>query len=75
MTKLSTSSWRCLTNVVQVAQVVAHELGVSVDMVAVKGSDTNTCANNMVTGGSVTSESCAKVRGLTGNEQGAVGTF
>ena len=53
---------------------MAHELGVSVDMVAVKGSDTNTCANNQVTGGSITSESCAKVRGLTGNENVRVGT-
>ncbi|XP_017770615.1 PREDICTED: indole-3-acetaldehyde oxidase-like [Nicrophorus vespilloides] len=39
------------------AQVVAHTLGIKLDMVSVKPSDTLISPNNFVTGGSITSES------------------
>ena len=45
----------------QVAQVVAYELGIPVDFVAVKSTNSTMNANNFTTGGSVTSEECCKV--------------
>ncbi|WAR19141.1 XDH-like protein, partial [Mya arenaria] len=44
----------------KVAQVVAYELGISVDMVSVKSTVSTIAANNFTTGGSVTSEGCCR---------------
>ncbi|XP_052766428.1 xanthine dehydrogenase-like [Mya arenaria] len=44
----------------KVAQVVAYELGVPVDMVSVKPTDSTVAANNATTGGSTTSEGCCR---------------
>lgn len=43
----------------KVAQVAAHTLGIDLSLVTVKASNNLTSPNNIVTGGSVTSESCA----------------
>lgn len=43
----------------KIAQTAAHTLGIDLDMVSVKPSNNFTAPNNMVTGGSITSESCA----------------
>ena len=45
----------------KVAQVAAHTLGIDLDMVSVKPSNNIIAPNNSVTGGSITSESCAYV--------------
>lgn len=45
----------------QVAQVAAHTLGIDLDMINVKPSNNMAAPNNSVTGGSLTSESCAHV--------------
>ncbi|XP_063217996.1 xanthine dehydrogenase/oxidase-like [Bacillus rossius redtenbacheri] len=42
----------------KVAQVTAHGLGIPLDMVSIKASNTMITPNGMVTGGSMTSESC-----------------
>ncbi|KAL6263815.1 hypothetical protein P5V15_003898 [Pogonomyrmex californicus] len=43
----------------KVAQVVAHTLGIDLELVAVKPSNNIITPNNIVTGGSMASESCA----------------
>lgn len=43
----------------KVAQVCAYTLGIPLELVSVKPSNTLTAPNGMVTGGSITSESCA----------------
>nr|BCT26317.1 aldehyde oxidase [Euura sp. 'Pontania] len=43
----------------KVAQVAAYILGIDVDMISVKPTNSLTSPNNSTTGGSVTSESCA----------------
>ncbi|KAK0168931.1 hypothetical protein PV327_002687 [Microctonus hyperodae] len=43
----------------KVAQVAAHTLGIDLDMINVKPSNNMAAPNNSVTGGSLTSESCA----------------
>ncbi|XP_024942171.1 xanthine dehydrogenase 1 isoform X2 [Cephus cinctus] len=43
----------------KIAQLAAHILGIDVEMVSVKPSNNLTSPNNSVTGGSITSESCA----------------
>lgn len=45
----------------KVAQVVAKELGISVDMIKIKPTDNFVGPNNSVTGGSMGSECCASV--------------
>jgi len=49
----------------KVAQVVAAELGITLDMVKVKPACNVVGANNSVTGGSMGSECCASVRTIT----------
>ncbi|KAK2583672.1 hypothetical protein KPH14_009602 [Odynerus spinipes] len=43
----------------KISQVAAHTLGVDLDLVKVRPSDNFTAPNNSVTGGSISSESCA----------------
>ncbi|XP_017888813.1 xanthine dehydrogenase/oxidase-like isoform X2 [Ceratina calcarata] len=43
----------------KVAQIAAHTLGIDLSLVTVKPTNNLTAPNNMVTGGSVTSETCA----------------
>ncbi|XP_076300418.1 xanthine dehydrogenase [Lasioglossum baleicum] len=43
----------------KVAQIAAHTLGIDLSLVSVKPSNNLTSPNNFVTGGSITSESCA----------------
>ncbi|XP_061934259.1 uncharacterized protein LOC107992596 isoform X2 [Apis cerana] len=43
----------------KVAQVAAHTLGIDLSLITVKASNNLTSPNNFVTGGSVTSETCA----------------
>ncbi|XP_076651937.1 uncharacterized protein LOC143358591 [Halictus rubicundus] len=43
----------------KVAQIAAHTLGIDLSLVTVKPSNNLTAPNNFVTGGSITSESCA----------------
>ncbi|XP_078042324.1 uncharacterized protein LOC144472818 isoform X2 [Augochlora pura] len=43
----------------KVAQIAAHTLGINLSLVTVKPSNNLTAPNNFVTGGSITSESCA----------------
>nr|CAD7205728.1 unnamed protein product [Timema douglasi] len=45
----------------KVAQVCAYILGVPLDLVSIKPSNTLTAANDIATGGSITSESCCYV--------------
>lgn len=45
----------------KVAQVAAHTLGIDLSMISVKPSNNMITPNNSVTGGSITSESCAFV--------------
>nr|CAD7412243.1 unnamed protein product [Timema poppensis] len=45
----------------KVAQVCAYILGVPLDLVSIKASNTLTAANDIATGGSITSESCCYV--------------
>lgn len=44
----------------KVAQAVAKELGIGMDMIRVKASDNNSAPNNSITGGSTGSESCTR---------------
>lgn len=46
---------------VQVAQVCAYELGIPMDMVKVKATDSLISANSATTGGSITTENCCEV--------------
>ncbi len=46
----------------KVAQTVARELKIPLDMITVKPSDTFVEPNNSVTGGSMTSELCVEVQ-------------
>ena len=46
----------------QVAQVCAYELGIPMDKVKVKATNSLTSANSITTGGSITSENCCEVR-------------
>ena len=48
-------------NDLQVAQVVAYTLGIPLEYVSVKPSNTLTAPNGMVSGGSITSEVCSYV--------------
>ena len=44
----------------KVAQTVAKELGIGMDMIRVKASNNNAAPNNSITGGSTGSESCCR---------------
>lgn len=44
----------------KIAQVLAYELGVDISLITVGSNDTQKAANSLCTGGSITSELCAK---------------
>jgi len=46
----------------QAAQVCAYELGIPMDLIKVKASNSNATANSITTGGSITSENVCAVR-------------
>jgi len=48
----------------QAAQVCAYELGIPMDLIKVKASNSNATANSITTGGSITSENVCAVRSL-----------